>query len=385
MTFDPRPPSALDQHLERASRSVEDHVGDYVAPTFDPGARPPRRSSAAAATAVAAVLLLVIAIVAASGGEPEDEVASDVDSPEESFEEVGEAIGGPRDGLDSLRLPVQVSPADGLADGQTVTVTGSQFPPNTQLGVVMCAQFPDRAPAGSGNCQLAPYTSVTTNAEGSFEVQHPVDRVFITSNGEEIDCATAAAPCLVAVGAINDYDQSGVAEVRFDAGIPPLPDPLARVEPEGPYTDGQVITLVLEDLAPGAEVFVDLCADTSKGGSCQPGTAGPTLADGAGRVEVALIASRTIDVGLGPVDCSGTNGWCSISVSVPSLSRSWSFDATVIAATTTDGQSTTTTVPGTAPTIPAVPMQQNPTTTVPAPATTVPPATTTTAPSSTTG
>ena len=69
MTFDPRHRSALDQHLDSAARSVEDHVADYVTPAFDAAVRP-RRSGAAVATSVAVVLLLIVAVVAATGGDP---------------------------------------------------------------------------------------------------------------------------------------------------------------------------------------------------------------------------------------------------------------------------------------------------------------------------
>jgi hypothetical protein len=374
MIPEPGPRSALDDHLDSAARTVDRHVADYVTPSFDPAARP-RRSSAALATAVAAVLLLVVAIVAVNGGDPSDgEVAADVDSSEDDFEEIGEAVGGPRDGLESLRLPVEVTPSEGLADGQVVTVRGSQFPPNTTLGIVMCAPFED-PPQGAANCRLTPYTSVTSNADGSFEAQHAVDRVFVTGNGEEIDCATTATPCVIAVGAISDYDQSGGASVTFDPAIPPIPDPFATIDPGPPYVDGQVVTVTVGNVAPGSQWWASQCADDGHEGGCSDELT--AFADGDGRVAFQITVRHTHKSAQGEMDCTSANVWCSINVGGDNFGQSFELvfgDVTVTPPATTETTqpaTATTTTPGTAP--------ASSTTTVPTttPDTTIPPPTTT--------
>lgn len=377
MIPEPGPRSALDDHLDSAARTVDRHVADYVTPSFDPAARP-RRSSAALATAVAAVLLLLVAIVAANGGAPSDgEVAADVDSSEDDFEEVGEAVGGPRDGLDSLRLPVEVTPSEGLADGQVVTVRGSQFPPARTLGVVMCVGYENREPAGSTNCQLSPYTSVTSDAEGNFEVSHPVDRVFVTSGGEQIDCADATEEwtCLIAVGALDDYDQSGIAPVSFDPAIPPIPDPFATIDPGPPYVDGQVVTVTVGNVAPGSQWWASQCADDGHEGGCSDELT--AFADGDGRVAFQITVRHTHKSAQGEMDCTSANVWCSINVGGDNFGQSFEItfgDVTVTPPATTETTqpaTATTTTPGTAP--------ASSTTTVPTttPDTTIPPPTTT--------
>src|SRR3546814_11455603 len=52
---------------------------------------------------------------------------------------------GPRDGKDSIQLPLALEPAGPYADGDTVTVTGTGFVPGERVGIVQCA----RAAAGA--------------------------------------------------------------------------------------------------------------------------------------------------------------------------------------------------------------------------------------------
>lgn len=369
MTLEPGHRSALDEHLDRAARNVESHVADYVTPDFDPSTRP-RRSSATLATAVAAALLLVVTVVAANGGDPSDgEIAADDDgSSEETFEEVGDAVGGPRDGLDSLRLPVEVTPAEGLADGQVVTVRGWQFPPNRSLGVVMCVGYEDREPAGSANCQLTPYTSVTSDAEGSFSVEHAVDRVFTTSGGEQVDCAEATEEwtCLVAVGALDDYDQSGIAPVSFDPSIPAIPDPFATIDPAPPYVDGQVVTVTVGNVAPGSQWWASQCADDGHEGGCSDELT--AFADDDGRVAFQITVRHTHTSARGEMDCTSADVWCSINVGGDNFGQS--FEVTF------GDSSETPPSTGTATTLPSPATTTTPSTAPAAPTTTVPPGTT---------
>lgn len=156
----------------------------------------------------------------------------------------------PHDGLDSLRLPVAVDPAEDLVDGQVVTVSGEGFPTDRQLGVVMCSGAVDLG-GGVAQCQISPSTPVTSDAEGRFSVEHPVRRV-LHIGGHEIDCADPPPPgvvatCAVAVGAVDDYDQSGVAPVVFDPGIAPPPQPSVEVSGTDHLLDGDEVTITIVD------------------------------------------------------------------------------------------------------------------------------------------
>lgn len=57
-----------------------------------------------------------------------------------------------------------------------------------------------------------------------------------------VDCVAAAERCLVAIGAVSDYDRSGGSFVGF-AGAPPFPEPALVVEPPGPYEPGQTVSV----------------------------------------------------------------------------------------------------------------------------------------------
>lgn len=230
-----------------------------------------------AVAAVAALLVAALAVVNVTGGgegggdgggrelavdqqEADDSADQETDgsADEASADEAIAGIGllGPRDGLDSKRHPLEVSPADGLVDGQLVRVSGSGFPADEALGVVMCSGVVDHG-GGAAQCQLSPFTQVTSGPDGTFEVEFPVRRL-IWVGANEVDCASPppeelASTCVVAVGALADYDESGIAPVSFDAGVPPLPEPELQVSPSADLVDGQLVIIELVDLRPVPE------------------------------------------------------------------------------------------------------------------------------------
>lgn len=315
-------------------------------PPVEPGRA--RRAPTWAPTAVFAAIVLVIGAVVVLAGDPGDP-SEPVLEAEDAAEGIDPGIGfaGPRDGLDSLRLPVQVTPADGLADGQTVTVTGQGFPANTPLGVVMCTSYGPSPEGGVTNCQISPYTSVTSDAQGTFSVEHAVSRHVRLSNGVH-DCAApppdgAERNCVVAVGAISDYDQSGITPVTFDPDLPATPPLWVGMEPAGPVDDGDPLTITISNAEPGSTWWVDVCGyaesdeldqwgHTSVVGLCASGEPAPGYCDDAGfctdqgatGTEVVVDASgsatfvlpalATIVAGDQVLDCREPTSWCEVVV-----------------------------------------------------------------------
>lgn len=317
----------------------------------DPPAGPRRSLPSWTPTAVFAALVLLIGAVVVVAGDPgpsgdDGEPLLRAEDAAESTD--GLASGGPRDGLDSLGLPVQVSPAEGLADGQSVTVTGQGFPALTPLGVVMCTAYGPSAEGGVQNCQISPYTSVTTDADGSFSVEHRVARYVTLSNGVH-DCAApppagADRNCVVAVGAISDYDQSGTTPVTFDPDVPARPPLWVGIEPEGPVDEGDPLTVTITNADPGSTWWVDVCGfaepEAAQGepahsvgttlcrsggspygacdasGSCtEPAPTGTrVVADAAGSATLVLPALTTIVVGDQVLDCRTATSWCEVVV-----------------------------------------------------------------------
>lgn len=228
---------------------------------------------------------------------------------------------GPRDGLDSKRHPVTVSPAHDLLDGQQVTVSGSEFPPDTALGVVMCA---GELGGGAAQCQLSPYTPVQSDATGSFTVDHEVRRIIMVG-GQEIDCADppvqgAEAGCAIAVGAINDYDESGVAQVTFDGTVPPPPPPTLSVSPTTDLVDGQLIEVTVSEIHDDIWWWPMLCADLDGEQWCEDlspestDIGGTTHRGGPGTAEMTVRRVVGEFSGQAGIDCAEEFGRCWIMV-----------------------------------------------------------------------
>lgn len=239
--------------------------------------------------------VVLLALAAAIGlGALIYQVAGD-DAPADNGEEAGEDQPVPDtapDGVEQLELtpaapwdgkasrfhPVTVQPASGLAESSVVTVEGWEFPPNRDLGIVQCTNV--AVVDGSGGCNIGRFTQVRTNADGYFIGEFMVER-YLWVGEDQWDCLQGnvdpdelhqrrldglALPgmtdtyftCVVAAGAIDDYDESGGFPISFE-GHPPflaLPDPSAptrdtTADPnQGPTTVGPGPTTGATQLSP---------------------------------------------------------------------------------------------------------------------------------------
>jgi len=168
----------------------------------------------------------------------------------------------PIDGKQSQKLPVAVRPRVDLADGQVVTVLAKGFLPGERVGVVMCVA--EAALEGVDACDLGPngtfdhvaYTDASP--EGFVQLDVAVRRAIVTPFGGPVDCASGPERCVVAVGAVGDYDRSGGAPVGF-AGQPPFPEPTLTVAVPGPYASDQVVDVAAAGLLWPREAQIQLC------------------------------------------------------------------------------------------------------------------------------
>jgi hypothetical protein len=108
-----------------------------------------------------------------------------------------------------------VVPSAQLADGQIVTVTGSNFSPNQGIGMVEC-QAGALGPAG---CDLSTVQYGQTDGTGSFSSSYSVSR-DISVNNADIDCALS--PCFLGAADLSDYSVAAAAAIEFNPNIPPL-------------------------------------------------------------------------------------------------------------------------------------------------------------------
>jgi len=151
----------------------------------------------------------------------------------------------PWDGRQSRRLPVAVQPATGISDSQTVTITGTGFPAGKSVAAVVCtiaagSQGVDACDISTSSFMAGSTTIV--DRSGHFTIRYEVHR-HIVVGAAPIDCGTGnvdpdayhravvqygplvrittpgAFSCVIAVGAIDNYDQSGGALVAFTGEV----------------------------------------------------------------------------------------------------------------------------------------------------------------------
>lgn len=284
-----RPDDAADQ-TAGATRSdgAETEAPDYLATAAPPGSR--SRSSAWIVASLVAVLLLGGAATLSFARERGTRTDPDAERTTEL------APAAPWDGKASLRLPVTITPNRDLVDGQEVTVTATGFPPNADLGVIMCTS--EAAFAGIDACDIGTALSslkgipVMSDAQGNVSTRYRVSTRISVPAGDPrttpanqaptsivmddgsiavgatvpepatIDCASGdidpdvwpsvipATPtadpggftCIVAVGMISDYDTSGGAAVGFEGATFQPVEATTTTDPGGgdPSADGPV-------------------------------------------------------------------------------------------------------------------------------------------------
>jgi Neocarzinostatin family len=105
---------------------------------------------------------------------------------------------------------VTVTPATDLVDGQTVTVRGSGYSPNSSLGIVQCVAGADSI----DDCDGRTAHSFSADQAGNYRQSLTVHRV-IRHNGTETDC-TAPDSCIVASVYIHGFQGLATAPLHFD-------------------------------------------------------------------------------------------------------------------------------------------------------------------------
>ncbi len=214
----------------------------------------------------------------------------------------------PIDGRASWRLPVLAKPQHGLRDGDKITVYGRGFEPNDSVGIVLCSSEADTGSAGVAACQLGSgdggsfgaVTYATASDEGNVVADVVVHRFITTPAGGQIDCRSAAERCLVAIGAVANYDRSGGSYLAFD-GAPPFPQPTMATAPAGPYQPGQQVAAQVRSLVPGRSIRIRQCV----GIVCQDLADGQ--ADALGSADLAVVLQpAVVDPATGDeVPCDG--------------------------------------------------------------------------------
>jgi Neocarzinostatin family/Family of unknown function (DUF6299) len=182
----------------------------------------------------------------------------------------------------SAATALVVTPNTDLVDFQSVTVTGSGFPADTQLAVVQCTVG---ATDPFNDCDLSVLQFPLSDGNGNFSTPFTVQRLINTSAGQ-IDCAPSN--CEVFSSGL-DLSNPTSAALQFDPNVPPQPRLQLdlTVDPKGTVVGktGEVTVTGTVTCSLPADVFIDVA-----------------IQQRAGRVLIQGDA-------FGDVQCDGTTPW----------------------------------------------------------------------------
>jgi LPXTG-motif cell wall-anchored protein len=177
---------------------------------------------------------------------------------------------------------ITVEPDADLVDGETVSVTGSGFPPDRGVSFYVCATGPSEE-----SCEFTP-SFAFVDESGAFTASDV--RVWATIRTEtgEIDCRAVAEGCtLVASAGSPSSSRAGRAALHFDPEAPLLPGPAITVEPSSGLPDDTSATVSGEHFTPDGFVSVAVCAsgDISR---CDPQSEASPTPDAAGTFSLEI-------------------------------------------------------------------------------------------------
>lgn len=258
---------ALDDRAHTAAAGLRAHVLQQLDVDTSLGelgrARASRRwARAGAAAAVVALLAGTVAVAERRADDGDTRV--DMDEALPDLEPGVLRPLGPRDGRDSVRLPVTAEPSTDLQDGDRIVVSSPGFEPGESVGLVQCAkeaggETPETR-GGIDGCYIGDYVQLTADADGVATGTYAVRRLLTTPLTGTVDCAAEAKRCLVALGAISDYDRSGGFGIEFAPGGEPLDIPTVVVTPTEGLADGDIIQVSADGLTPNTLLSLEVCS-----------------------------------------------------------------------------------------------------------------------------
>lgn len=224
-----------------------------------------RRVRFIAVAAVVALLAGTVAVLSQRTGDDRTRVEVDEDGAALPDLEPGLLRPlGPRDGKDSVQLPVTAEPSTGLRDGDVVHVSAAGFEPGERVGIVQCArEAGGDSPATRGGvdgCNLGTVEYADADADGVATGSFTVRRVLTTPLTGTVDCAAEANRCVVGIGAVSNYDRSGGHPLEFVPDGTPVDIPAVTVTPTEGLADGDLVRVVADGLTPGTFLSLNVCS-----------------------------------------------------------------------------------------------------------------------------
>jgi hypothetical protein len=191
-----------------------------------------------------------------------------------------------------------VAPSTGLVNGQPITVSIHGLHPNAVVWVTMCVGHPQSFQAGVNQCN-APAKMVSLDPHGAADVTFTVSR-YLAPGGYQVDCATYSSGCSVALVEPDSLASGEIIAnteaVTFDSTSSAPPNPLQiSATPNGPYADGQAVTVSGAGFPSSTSVQVGECpTNTDCGGYFQTVESTP---QGTFNAVVTLHSTYTVEQG----------------------------------------------------------------------------------------
>jgi hypothetical protein len=193
---------------------------------------------------------------------------------------------------------VTVTPHHGLRDGDAVTVRAHHFRPFAGVGVTVCSD-------GTDVCDVVDVPQQRIGPNASLSVTHGVWSVFVSADGTLHDCRSVA--CVVRFG---PSDRSIDVPISFSPRKRAASYPQLNLDPAGPYTDGQQVTVTVNGWPGSIGHRPDLAIEHLTVGQCAGATcvgATSLRREPDGRYTATLALHRTgppEGMLTGPTDCT---------------------------------------------------------------------------------
>ena len=203
---------------------------------------------------------------------------------------------------------LSVTPSTNLLNGQTVAVTGTNYPANTMVALLECLDPPTTDPFNCGS-STGQYT--VSDSSGNISYTYTVRRVLRT-NGTSTDCATPGA-CVLLSG-VQEIGDGATAPITFDGSVPLPPPPSITVTPDTDLLNGDTVTVAGTGFEPNYPVSVSQCpAGASQGPGCGFGPGSFVETDDTGAFSFDLVVDRILYDATSSVDCADP-GACVVTV-----------------------------------------------------------------------
>ncbi len=211
---------------------------------------PSRRGWYLAVLGIVAVGALAVGVIAGPNEESSSNGPAAIEEPAPDAAEDPAGYAAPDDGLDSIGLPVTVTPVTGLTDGQPVQVTSTGFPAGSQVGLIQCTS--QSITLGQSACDMSTLVYAAVADDGTVDTTFFVRR-HLYVGGTPVDCGTGNVDpatwvsaqtasedqftCILGVGSLMNYDVSGNSAIAFEGAVfggqrPALPDITTTTYPE---------------------------------------------------------------------------------------------------------------------------------------------------------